>query len=46
MDMSDDNESDEIYQISKNDEEIVTDDIEVSKTGKLSLQKNINNIEK
>ena len=44
--MSDDNESDEIYQISKNDEEIVTDDIEGLKLVKLSSQKNIDNIEK
>ena len=39
MDMSDDNESDERYQRSKNDEEKVTDDIEVLKLVKLSLQK-------
>ena len=36
MDMSDDKESDERDQISKNDEERVTDDIEVFKLGKLS----------
>ena len=29
MDMSDDKDSDERYQISENDKEIVTDDIEV-----------------
>ena len=39
MDMSDDKESDERDQISKNDEEIVTDDIEVLKMGKLSSQR-------
>ena len=33
MDMSDDKESDERDRISKNDEEIVTDDIEVFKLG-------------
>ena len=37
--MSDDKESDERDQISKNDEEKVTKDIEVLKLGKLSLQK-------
>ena len=46
MDMSDDNESDERDQISKNDEEKVTDDIEVLKLGKLSSKKNDENIEK
>ena len=46
MDMSDDKESDEREHISKNDEEKVTEDIEVLKLGKLSLQKNIDNIEK
>ena len=46
MDMSDDKESDEGYHISKNDEEKVTEDIEVLKLGKLSSQKNIDNIEK
>ena len=44
--MSDDRESDEIYQISKNDEEKVTEYIEVLKLRKLSSQKNIDNIEK
>ena len=39
MDMSDDKESDERDQISKNDEEIVTDDIEVLKLRKLISQK-------
>ena len=39
MDMSDDKESDERYQISKNDEEKVTEDIEVLKLRKLSSQK-------
>ena len=46
MDMSDDKDSDEWYQISKNDEEKATDVIEVLKLGKLSLQKNIDNAEK
>ena len=44
--MSDDKKSDERDQISKNYEEKVTEDIEVLKLGKLSLQKNIYNIEK
>ena len=35
MDMSDDKNSDERDQISKNDEEIVTGEIEVFKLGKL-----------
>ena len=34
--MIDDKESDEIYQIYENDEDILTDDIEVLKPGKLS----------
>ena len=46
MDMSYDKESDKIDQISKIDEEIVTEYIEVLKMGKLSSQKNIDNIEK
>ena len=46
MEMSYDKESDERYQIYKDDEEIVTNDIEVLKLGKLVLQKNIDNIEK
>ena len=46
MDMSDDKESNKRDQISKNDEEKVTEDIEVLKLGKLSSQKNIDNIEK
>ena len=46
MNMSDYNESDEIYQISKNYEEKVTEDIEILKLGKLSSQKNMDNIEK
>ena len=37
--MSDDKEYDEIDQISKNDEEKVTEDIEVLKLGKLISQK-------
>ena len=44
--MSDDKESDERYHIGENDEETVTDFIEVLKLGKLSLQKNIDNVEK
>ena len=44
--MSDYKESDERDQISKDDEETVTGDIEVLKLGKLSSQKNIDNIEK
>ena len=46
MDMSDDKESDERYQMSKNDEEKVTDVIEVLKLKTLSSQKNIDNVEK
>ena len=44
--MSDDKEYDERDQIVKKDEEIVTDDIEVFKLGKLSSKKNDDNIEK
>ena len=44
--MSDDKKSDKIDQICENDEEIVADDIEVFKLGKLSMQKNIDNFEK
>ena len=44
MDMSDDKESDEIDHIDKNDEKSVTEDIEVLKLGRLSLQENIDNI--
>ena len=43
--MSDDKKSDERDEIIKNDEEKVTEDIEVLKLGKLSSQKNIDNIE-
>ena len=46
IDMSDEKDSDERYQMGENDEEIVTDDIEVLKLVKFSLQKNIDNIEK
>ena len=46
MNMSYGKESDERDQLDKNDEEKVTNDIEVLKLGKLSLQKNIDNIEK
>ena len=46
MDMSDDKDSDEIYQIDKNYEEILTNDIEVLKLGKLGSQKNIDSIKK
>ena len=45
MDMSDDKESDERDQISKNNEEKGTDDIEVLKLGKLNSKKNDDNIE-
>ena len=46
MNMIDDKKSDERDQISKNDEEKKTGDIEVLKLGKLSSQKNIDNIQK
>ena len=46
MDMSDDKESDERYQMSKNDKEKVTEYIKFLKLGKLSSQRNIENIEK
>ena len=46
MDVSDEKDYDERYIIGENDEESVTDDIEVLKLGKLSLQKNIHNIDK
>ena len=46
MDMSDDKEYGEIYQINKNDEERVTEDIDVFKLVKLSLRKNMDNIKK
>ena len=46
MNMSDDKDSDERDQISKNDEEKVTEHIDVLKLGKLSSQKHIDNIEK
>ena len=39
-------DSDDRYQISKNDEERVTGDIQVFKQGKLSSKKNDDNIEK
>ena len=45
MDMSDDKESDGWDQISKNDGEIVTDDIEVLKMEKLGSKENDDNIE-
>ena len=44
--MSDDKDSDGRYKISKNYEERVNDYIEVFKLGKLSPNKNDNNIEK
>ena len=44
--MSDEKESDKRYHISKKYGQIVTDDIEVLKLGKLSSQKNLYNIEK
>ena len=46
MGVGDDQDSDEIYQISKYDEERVTDDIEVLKLVKLSSNKNMDNAEK
>ena len=46
MDISDKKDSDEIYQISKNDEETVTDVVEVLKLVKLSSNKNMDNAEK
>ena len=46
MDMSDEKDSDKRDQIGKYDEERLTDDTEVLKLGKLSSQKNIDNIEK
>ena len=46
MDTSDDKKSYNKYQISKIDEEKVTEDIEVLNLGKLSLQKKMDNIEK
>ena len=46
MDVIYDRDSDERYQIDKNDEEIVTNDIEVLKLGNFGLQKNTDNIEK
>ena len=44
--MNDNKKCDKIDQVGKNDEEKVTEDIEVLKLGKLSLQKNMDNIEK
>ena len=44
--MSDYKGSDERYQIGENYEEILNHDIEVLELGKLSSQKNIENIEK
>ena len=44
--MSDDKKYDERDEINKNYEEKVTEDIEVLKLGKLSQQKNIENIQK
>ena len=46
MDMIDDKDSDERYKISKNDEEILTGDIEVFKLGKQSSKGNDDNIDK
>ena len=46
MNMSDNKNYDERDQISKKEEEKVTDIIEVLKLGKLSSQKNIDNVEK
>ena len=44
--MSDEKDSDERDQINKNDEERVTNDIEVLKLGKFGSQKNTDNVEK
>ena len=44
--MSDDKEYDKRYQMGENDEDGFTDDIDVLELGKLSLQKNIDNIDK
>ena len=46
MDIRDDKDSYEIDKISKNDEQRVTDDIEVLKLGKLGSKKHDDNIEK
>ena len=46
MDISDYKYSDEIDHMGKNDEETVTEVIEVLKLGKFSSQKNIDNVEK
>ena len=44
--MSDEKDYDERYQIDKNDEERVTNDIEFFKLGKFGSQKNTDNVEK
>ena len=44
--MSDNKDSDVRYHMDKNDEERVTNDIEVFKLGKFGSQKNIDNVEK
>ena len=44
--MSDDKDSDEIYQKDKNDEERQNIDIKVFKLGKFVSQKNTDNVEK
>ena len=46
MDMSDDTDSDERYEIYKNDEEIVISDIEFFKMRKIGPQKNTDNVVK
>ena len=46
IDISDDKDSDERDQIGENDEDRLTDHMEVLEQGKLSSQKNIDNIEK
>ena len=46
MDMRDNRGSDKRYQISKNDEERLSDIIEYLKLGKLSSHKNLYNVEK
>ena len=45
-DMSHEKDSDERYQMDKNDEERVTNDTEVFKLGKFSSQKNTDNVAK
>ena len=46
MDTRDDKDYDERYQVCKNDEEKVNEDIDVLRLGKFISQKNMDNIEK